>query len=68
MIEAEPLAQLDYVGVVDAATMADLDPLVGEIRLLAAARFGKARLLDNVGITVPEVASSGRPDGRLKRP
>jgi pantoate--beta-alanine ligase len=52
-IEAEPLAQLDYAAAVDAATLAPLDPLRGEVRLLAAARFGKARLLDNVGAVVP---------------
>jgi pantoate--beta-alanine ligase len=53
LIDAEPLATLDYAAVVDAATLAPVDPLRGEVRLLAAARFGKARLLDNVGSTVP---------------
>ncbi|MCU1453883.1 MAG: pantoate--beta-alanine ligase [Acidimicrobiales bacterium] len=50
LIAAEPLAQLDYVDVVDAATLAPVEPLVGALRLLAAARFGKARLLDNLGV------------------
>jgi pantoate--beta-alanine ligase len=74
IIAAEPLAELDYVAVVDAATLADLTRteragvervgaeragvelprLVGEIRLLAAARFGRPRLLDNLGLLVPE--------------
>ena len=49
IIAAEPLAELDYAEVVDAATLEPVDPLVGELRVLAAARFGKARLLDNVG-------------------
>ena len=41
-------------------TLQVVDPLAGELRLLAAARFGKARLIDNVGATVPEpVAGSG---------
>ena len=53
LVDAEPLATLDYAAVVDAATLAPVDPLRGEVRLLAAARFGKARLLDNVGATVP---------------
>ena len=52
LVDAEPLATLDYAAVVDAATLAPVDPLRGEVRLLAAARFGKARLLDNVGATV----------------
>ncbi len=50
-IDAEPLAQLDYAQVVDAATLEPLDVLEGEIRLLVAAGFGRARLLDNVGVT-----------------
>jgi pantoate--beta-alanine ligase len=52
MIDAEPLASLDYVAVVDAATLGRVAPLTGELRLLGAARFGKARLIDNVGVTV----------------
>jgi len=51
-IEAEPLAELDYAEVVDAATFAVPDPLVGTLRLLVAARFGGARLIDNEGATV----------------
>lgn len=49
VIEAERLAVLDYAEVVDAATLQVVDPLVGELRLLAAVRFGKARLIDNIG-------------------
>jgi pantoate--beta-alanine ligase len=52
-IEAEPLAELDYAEVVDAATFEVPDPLRGSLRLLAAARFGKARLIDNVGVEHP---------------
>jgi pantoate--beta-alanine ligase len=52
LIEAEPLAKLDYAEVVDARTLEVVDPLVGEVRLLAAARFGRARLIDNLGTTV----------------
>lgn len=51
VIEAEPLAELDYAEVVRPDTLERLDPLAGELRLLAAARFGQARLLDNVGVT-----------------
>jgi pantoate--beta-alanine ligase len=52
-IDAEPLAELDYAEIVDAATFAVSDPLRGTLRLLAAARFGKARLIDNVGVELP---------------
>jgi pantoate--beta-alanine ligase len=55
-ITAEPLFELDYVAVVDAATFATPDPLAGELRLLAAARLGKARLIDNLGVTVADGA------------
>jgi pantoate--beta-alanine ligase len=51
VIHAEPLAELDYVEVVDAATLERLEPLRGEVRLLAATRFGRARLIDNEGAT-----------------
>jgi len=50
-IIAEPLANLDYVDVVDAATLARHESLEGELRLLAAVRFGRTRLIDNVGAT-----------------
>ena len=52
IITAEPLAQLDYAEVVDADSFTVPDPLAGELRLLAAVRFGRARLIDNVGVTV----------------
>jgi pantoate--beta-alanine ligase len=51
LISAQPLAQLDYAEVVDAATLQPVDPLAGQIRLLAATRFGRARLVDNEGAT-----------------
>jgi pantoate--beta-alanine ligase len=52
IIEAEPLARLDYAAVVDADSFVVPDPLTGNLRLLAAVRFGRARLIDNVGVTV----------------
>ena len=50
--QAEPLAELDYAEVVDADSFTVPDPLTGNLRLLAAVRFGRARLIDNVGVTV----------------
>lgn len=52
IIEAEPLAELDYVTVRDADSLSVAETLAGNIRLLAAVRFGRARLIDNVGVTV----------------
>ena len=51
-IAAEPRFQLDYAAVVDPATFSTPDPLTGELRLLAAAHLGRARLIDNLGVTV----------------
>jgi pantoate--beta-alanine ligase len=53
IVEAEPLAQLDYAEVVDADSFDVPEPLTGNLRLLAAVRFGRARLIDNVGVTAP---------------
>jgi pantoate--beta-alanine ligase len=53
LISAQPLAQLDYAEVVDARSLQVVDPLAGELRLLTAVRFGKARLIDNLGARVP---------------
>jgi pantoate--beta-alanine ligase len=59
IIEAEPLAQLDYAEVVDADSFRIPDPLAGNLRLLAAVRFGRARLIDNVGVTLPAPTQGG---------
>ncbi len=52
IIAAEPLAEIDYVEVVDAATLDRLAEIAGEVRLLVAARFGRPRLLDNLGVSI----------------
>jgi pantoate--beta-alanine ligase len=51
IVEAEPLAELDYAEVVDATTLRPPARLAGDLRLLVAARFGHARLIDNVGVS-----------------
>jgi pantoate--beta-alanine ligase len=51
-IEAEPLADLDYVEVVTDGTVTRPEVLEGVVRLLVAARFGKPRLLDNLAVPV----------------
>lgn len=52
VVAAEPRFALDYVEVADATTLDPLEVLKGEVRILAAARLGIPRLLDNVGVTV----------------
>lgn len=51
VVAAEPLATLDYVEVVDSDLLTPLTtiPSGPEVRLLIAARFGRARLIDNLG-------------------
>jgi pantoate--beta-alanine ligase len=46
-VEAEPLAALDYVAVVDDRTFEDVDRILGPSRALVATRIGRARLIDN---------------------
>jgi pantoate--beta-alanine ligase len=51
-VEAEPLARLEYVGVVDADTMEKFDriPEDRSVLIALAARVGKTRLIDNLVI------------------
>ena len=41
---------IDYVALVDSATLERLDALVGEARVIAAARIGTTRLIDNIAV------------------
>jgi len=43
----EPLANVEYVSVADAATLAELDRVEGPALLSLAVRFGSTRLIDN---------------------
>lgn len=49
MIDAAPLGELDYVEVADVDTLERLDRCEPPVRLFGAVRFGRARLIDNVG-------------------
>jgi pantoate--beta-alanine ligase len=48
VIGAQPLAALDYVEVADPHTLAAVDRCDDTVRLFGAARFGRARLIDNI--------------------
>jgi pantoate--beta-alanine ligase len=52
VVAAEPLFTLDYADVVSAADLTAVSPLAGEVRLLIAARLGRARLIDNMGAKI----------------
>ena len=41
---------IDYLALVDAATLEPLDEAAGEMRLIAAAVMGTTRLIDNVAV------------------
>ena len=52
MISREPAFQLDYAVAVQAADLSVPERLQDEVRLLIAARLGRARLIDNIGVTI----------------
>jgi pantoate--beta-alanine ligase len=58
----EPLGEVDYAEIVDSATFEAPHPLQGSLRLLAAVRFGRARLIDNVGVEVGGALASNPVD------
>ncbi|MCP9313881.1 pantoate--beta-alanine ligase [Liquorilactobacillus satsumensis] len=47
-LNAEPLAQIDYVSVVDAQTLISLDRIEQPALILLAVRIGETRLIDNL--------------------
>lgn len=51
MIEAEPLARIDYVALCDPETLRPLDRIEGPILAALAVRFGSTRLIDNLLIS-----------------
>jgi pantoate--beta-alanine ligase len=53
VLATEPLVQPDYAVAVDAATLQPARDLAGDLRLLVAARLPSARLIDNMGVTLP---------------
>jgi pantoate--beta-alanine ligase len=48
LLDAESLARLDYIGIVDLENLVPLDKIEGEALILVAAYFGKVRLIDNI--------------------
>lgn len=48
IIEAEPLAELDYVSIADPQTLDELDEVAGPALALVAVRIGQTRLIDNM--------------------
>jgi len=57
---AEPRAILDYVAIVDARTLEDVEEVRGETAAALAVWVGNTRLIDN---TIVNVGPAGRPEG-----
>lgn len=53
MIRSVPGVELDYARVVDPCTLGDVKEITGEVLVAVAARFGKARLIDNLLVAPP---------------
>ncbi len=51
-INSKPEAAIDYIAVVDAQTLGQVETLKGEIIIAVAVQFGKSRLIDNIQIKV----------------
>lgn len=52
LVSREPAFALDYAVAVHAADLSVPRRLQDEVRLLVAARLGRARLIDNIGVTI----------------
>jgi pantoate--beta-alanine ligase len=62
-VHGEPLARLDYVAVVDPATLRVPSSMQGALRLLVAAWVGTTRLIDNRAVTAPAPTTSATQGG-----
>ncbi len=52
MIRGKPLARIDYVSIVDAETLEEVDILKSKTLVALAVKFGKTRLIDNILVEV----------------
>jgi pantoate--beta-alanine ligase len=55
-LEAAGFGPVDYMALVDSSTLQPLDRPSGQMRLIAAARIGSTRLIDNVAVEMPPAA------------
>lgn len=52
MIKKQPLAELEYLAITDTSRLEPLSKIKGEVLISLAARFGGARLIDNIKLKV----------------
>jgi pantoate--beta-alanine ligase len=57
IIEAEPLARLDYIAVAGLENLDPLDKIGGDVLIAVAVYFGKIRLIDNIIVQTRSVSS-----------
>ena len=61
VLELEPLAEVEYLEIVDPDLMQPVDEIKGPVRVVSAIRIGGSRLIDNVLCEMPRaVRSRGR--------
>jgi pantoate--beta-alanine ligase len=48
LIQAEPLAKIEYISIADALTLQELEKAQGHAIISLAVKFGKTRLIDNI--------------------
>jgi pantoate--beta-alanine ligase len=51
LIREKRSAHIDYISIVDAETLHDVDVLQGRLLITLAVQIGKARLIDNIIVT-----------------
>lgn len=51
-IQTEPLAKIDYVEIVEAVTLEEIEEIKGDVLIALAVRIGKTRLIDNIRLEV----------------
>ena len=52
MMQQAPALQVEYIGIVEADTLAELDPVSGQVLVAVAARLGPTRLIDNMPLDI----------------
>lgn len=52
LIAAQPLAEVDYISIADAETLAEVDAITRTVLVSLAVRFGATRLIDNTVLRV----------------
>ena len=56
LISSKPLAEIDYVSIVDVSSMKETVEISGKTLIALAVKFGKTRLIDNIMLEVPHVS------------